>query len=336
MKKLFLLFIFVPILAFSQVGGESIYNFLNLTGSARQASLGGNALTLIDDVNQAFWNPSIINQSLDNQFAINYLNYISDINYVSASFAHMISRNFGTFHTGVTYLNYGRFIGADDLGNETATFNAYDLSFSIGYAYNIPKSDFFVGANFKLIQSSIASYSSFGVGSDLGILYYNENEPYIFTLVLRNFGYQISTYSDIREKLPFQIDFGGSYRLEHVPLKWYVTISDIQKWQQAVSNPSNSITDINGNISPQKIHFFDNMFRHVSVGAELFPENAFNLRLGYNFKRGQELKLVDQRTFAGFTAGFGLKLNKVKLNYAFTKYHPASNASTLSLQINLN
>ena len=46
--------------------------------------------------------------------------------------------------------------------------------------------------------------------------------------------------------------------------------------------------------------------------------------------------LVDQRTFAGFTAGFGLKMNRLKLNYAFSKYHPASNVSTFSLLINLN
>ena len=33
-----------------QVGGESIYQFLNVSTSARQVALGGEVLTLMDDV----------------------------------------------------------------------------------------------------------------------------------------------------------------------------------------------------------------------------------------------------------------------------------------------
>ena len=76
--------------------------------------------------------------------------------------------------------------------------------------------------------------------------------------------------------------------------------------------------------------------RHFVLGAELFPESGFNLRLGYNFRRAKELQLDDIRTFAGFSAGFGLKMGRFKLNYAYTKYHPAENTSTFSLLINLN
>jgi len=62
MKKTVLLLFMFSLNMFPQVGGESVYNFLNLTGSARQAALGGNVLTLLDDVNQPVWNPSTINQ----------------------------------------------------------------------------------------------------------------------------------------------------------------------------------------------------------------------------------------------------------------------------------
>ena len=48
-----------------QVGGEQIYQFLNLSSSARQVALGGEVLTLLDDVNQPIWNPSVINEDLD-------------------------------------------------------------------------------------------------------------------------------------------------------------------------------------------------------------------------------------------------------------------------------
>lgn len=336
MRKIIILFYIISLNVFSQVGGENIYNFLNLSGSAKQAALGGNIITLLDDVNQPLWNPATINHNLDNKLGVNYLNFLGDINYASASYSYMFNEHIGTFHTGVQYLNYGTFIGADDEGVEIGTFKAYDFAFSIGYSYNFFRTDFYIGGNIKLINSVIENYSSFGLGVDIGLLYYNEHEPFMATLVIRNLGYQISAYDEIREDLPLQIAFGLSYQLERVPIRWHATIDNLQKWNLAVSNPSNSETDFDGNEVVEKITFFDNAFRHLTFGAEFFPESAFNIRLGYNFRRASELKLPELRTFAGFTAGFGINFRNFSINYAFTKYHPASNSSTFSLLINLN
>lgn len=336
MKKILIILLFASSTLYSQVGGESIYNFLNLTSSSRQAALGGKVITLMDDVNQPVWNPSVINQKIENQLAINYMNYLADITLASISFAYPINRNIGAVHSNVTYLNYGNFISADEDGNETGNFKAYDLSFSLGYSYNLSKTDFFVGANLKVLNSVIENYSSTGVGSDLAFLYYNENLPYTFTAVVRNIGYQITIYDEDREKLPTEIMLGVSYKLENVPITWHVSIDNLQKWNIAISNPSNTVTDINGIVTEEKINFLDNAIRHLSIGAELFPEKGFNLRFGYNFRRSKELFLTDKRTFAGFTTGFGIKLNRLKFNYAFSKYHPAANSSTFTLLINLN
>lgn len=336
MRNIIIFFYLITFSAYSQVGGESIYNFLNLTGSAKQAALGGNIITLLDDVNQPLWNPATINQNLENKLGVNYLNYLGDINYASASYAYMFNRHSGTFHTGVKYLNYGTFIGADEEGSETGDFNAFDFSFSIGYSYNFFRTDFYIGANVKLINSVIENYSSFGVGTDLGFMYYNEHNPFMATLVIRNLGYQISAYDETRENLPLQIALGFSYKLEKVPIKWHFTIDNLQKWNISVSNPSNSESDFDGNETAEKITFLDNTIRHLTFGAEFFTESAFNVRLGYNFRRSSELKLPEIRTFAGLTAGFGINFSKFSVNYAFTKYHPASNSSTFSLLINLD
>lgn len=336
MKKIILLFIAASMNLYSQVGGESIYNFLNLTGSARQAALGGSIVTLGDDVNQPIWNPAIINKNLNNKLGVNYLNFLGDINYASASYAHMFNERIGTFQTAVTYLNYGSFIGADDEGVEQGSFRAYDFALSIGYSYNILNSDFYVGANVKLINSVIENYSSFGFGTDLGVSYFNENKRAMYTLVIRNIGYQITAYDEIKENLPLQVILGASFEMEKVPIKWHLSINDIQQWGIAVSNPSNSATDLDGNETEEEISFLNNSIRHFTIGTEFFPKSVFNIRLGYNFRRAYEFKLNDVRTFAGLSAGFGLNFDRFSFNYAFTKYHPASNTSTFSLQLNLN
>ncbi|WP_196885090.1 type IX secretion system protein PorQ [Aureivirga sp. CE67] len=336
MKKILLLLCLYSAFATAQTGGEQVYQFLNLTTSARQAALGGEIYTLTDDVNQPLWNPSTINEDMHNNVGVNYVNYLAGISFGSASYAYKFNDKLGTFHAGVTYVGYGELIGTDAQGNETGTFKANDFSVSLGYAYHIPNSHFFVGANLKMINSVIDSYSSFGLATDLGVLYKNKEKPYSFTLVLKNLGTQITKFDNTKEDLPFEIALSADYQLENVPLKWYLTLDNLQQWEVAYRNPSNATVDIEGKRTEEDITFFDNAFRHVIIGAELFPKKAFNIRVGYNVRRGKELKLVDARTFAGFSAGFGLKLNRIKFNYAFTKYHPADNASTFSLLINLN
>ena len=320
---------------FSQVGGEQIFNFLNVTTSARQAALGGEVLTLYDDIDQPLWNPSTISKELDNLVSASYVDFLTDVNYGSLSFAHLINRRIGTIHAGITYVNYGKFIAADENGNETGTFNAGDVALSLGYSYRIPKSDFYAGSNIKFISSRIENYTSSGAALDFGLTYFNDTKPYIFSAVIRNVGYQLTAFDEVRESLPLEIAVGASYKVENVPLQWHLTINSLQKWNVSVENPSDSQTTIGGETSNDKISFIANAFRHVVVGAEFFPDKGFNLRLGYNFRRGRELRLAESRTFAGLSAGFGLKMGRLKLNYAFTKFHPASNSNTFTLNIDL-
>lgn len=336
MKKIVVIFLLKGFTIFAQVGGETIFNFLKVSTSAHQTALGGKNITLMNDINQPIWNPATINEDLSGQINFNYLNFLSDINYYSTSYAHYVDRTIGTFHSNITYVDYGKFISADEQGIETGTFKAYDLSVSIGYAYNFSKTNIYVGSNIKLIQSKIDIYNSLAAALDIGFIYYAEKNPLSIALSLRNLGYQIIAYDDKTEKLPFEILIGASYKLENVPLKWHFTIDNLQQWQVANSNPTQTITDINGNETVQKISFIDNTFRHFVLGAELFPDKNFNLRMGYNFRKSKEFSLLNTRSFAGLTAGFGLKMNKMKLNYAFSKYHPISNTHTFSLNLYLN
>jgi hypothetical protein len=319
-----------------QVGGEQIYQFLNLSSSARQVALGGEVLTLLDDVNQPIWNPSVINEDLDNKLSVNYTSYLAGINIGSLSYSKLITRRFGVIHGSIKYLDYGTLIGSDEQGNETGNFGASDIAVSIGYAFNIPKTNFFIGSNVRFINATISNFSSIGISTDIALLYNNPYKSYTITLVARNIGTQIQTFNGEKEQTPFKLALGGSYLLEHVPLKWYATIDNIQKWNISVANPSERTTDLEGNVSEANINFLKNTFRHFIIGAELFPKRKINLRLGYNFRRAAELKLQEVRTFGGFSFGFGIKMKKVKLNYAYSKYHSAANASTFSLLINLD
>jgi len=320
----------------SQVGGENVYQFLNVSTSARQIALGGEVLTLIDDVNQPIWNPSVINDEMDNQISANYSSYLSGINVGSLSYARLISRRFGTIHGSIKYLDYGTLIGSDEQGNEIGDFNANDLAISIGYAINLPRTNLYFGANIKLINSNISNFTSTGFATDFSLLYYSPFKSYAFTIVVRNLGTQLKTFDGTYENLPFKVAFGASYQLEYVPLRWYLTLDNLQKWNISIANPSEQTTDLEGNVTNERIGFVGNTLRHFVVGAELFPESVINFRLGYNFRKAAELQLQNVRTFGGISLGFGIKMNNLKFSYAYSKFHSAANTSTFSLQIDLN
>lgn len=338
LRKLVLLLSFLlSAVSFSQIGGKSVYQFLNLAQSPRQAALGGKTVTVVDyDVNQAFYNPATINEKMHNRLSANYGSYYGEVSYGTAAYAYTYDRHLQTFHAGISYVNYGTFEGRDELGNLTSDFTGSEAALSLGYAYNLPWTDMYVGANAKLISSTLESYNSWGAAVDLGFLYVDVDNDINYGLTVRNLGFQIKPYQDTNEKLPLAIDAGISQLMLHVPIRWHVTLENLQQWNIAFSNPNRAQGSLDGGSEEEKVSFFNNALRHVILGAELFPEKGFNLRLGYNFRRGEELRIVDKRNFSGISVGFGLRFGKVKFDYSYSRYTIAANTSLFGLMIDLN
>ena len=320
----------------AQVGGEATYQFLNLVGSPRQAALGGKVFTNVDyDVTQGLWNPAAINIEMDNQLALNYSSYLGGIGYGTAAYAYTWDRRTQTFHAGVTYINYGSFDGYDENGISTGSFTGNEAALSVGYARQIGRTDFYAGGNLKIITSVLEQYNSVGVAIDAGIMYINEDLDFLATVVVRNAGTQLKTYAGQNEPLPFEVAVGLSQTLEHMPLRWHLTFDNLQKWPIGRPNPARDEIDLDGNRTQENVSFFNNLLRHTIIGAELFPDRGFNIRVGYNFRRAEELRILDQRNFSGLSFGVGIKLNKMRFSYTHARYTSAGNASFFGLQINL-
>ena len=221
-KKLFFLFLIttVSISVFPQVGGNNTYEFLNLPISARVTALGGNLISTRDnDLNVSLTNPALLTDSMDNNMALSYSNYFSDVNYGYAAYAKKI-KNIGIFSGGIHYLNYGRFIRADEVGNTDGTFGGNEMSVNIAYAGSVLDSNLTVGATLKTIYSHLDTYSSWGSAVDLGAVYLIPSREVAFAAVIKNAGRQWKPYvSGNRELLPFEIQLGLSKKLKHVPFR---------------------------------------------------------------------------------------------------------------------
>ena len=337
LRKITVVFCFFFItLTYAQVGGESTFQFLNLVSSPRQSALGGRVYTNVDyDVTQPLYNPATINDEMDNQLALNYTSYLGGIGYGTAAYAYTVDRRTKTFHAGVTYINYGSFDGFDESGNSTGTFNGSETALSLGYALQIGYSNFYFGTNIKFITSKLEQYTSLGAAADLALLYNDKDIDFQATIVIRNLGAQLTTFAGTNEPLPFEVGFGMSQTLEHVPLRWHFTLENLQEWPIGRPNPARTSSDLEGNETAEDIGFFGQVIRHTILGLELFPEKGFNLRLGYNFRRSDELRVLEQRNFSGISAGFALKLNKLRFSYTHAKYASAANSNFFGVQIDL-
>jgi len=337
MRVLFLsISMFLSFLLQAQIGGQATFKFLNLSISAKQAALGGKIYTgLKQDIFQPAFNPATLDSTLENHLGVNYTDYLSTINYGNIAYAWHF-KNLGTFYTAVTYVNYGTFDFADVNGERNGTFGASEGALILGYAYQIPHSNWHIGSNIKFILSALQNYTATGLAFDFGLLYQNETQGIATGLVARNTGWQLSTYQGTREALPFEIDWSFSKTFLHAPFKWFVTFENLQNPKIAFVNTAHNTQDPNGDIIQENISVTDHIFRHLIVGLELFPRKKFNLRAGYNFRRGAELSQKDERFGSGLNFGFGLRLRKFEINYAYSNYNYAAGTNFISIVVHLN
>ena len=157
-----------------------------------------------------------------------------------------------------------------------------------------------------------------------------------WAISIRNVGVQITPYAETREKLPLEVLIGVSQLMENVPIRWHLSLENMQQWQLAFSNPNRAEGSLDGGSTPEKVSIFGNALRHVIIGAELFPDKGFNLRVGYNFRRAEELRILEQRNFSGLSIGFGLKMGNLKFNYSYSRYTLAANTSLFGLTIDFS
>lgn len=317
-----LFFIAISSVVFSQTG-TSVYQFLNIPISPRQAVLG-DAVSVRDyDVNFTAANPALMNLEMDKMISVNYASYLADtkigsINYVrDLGEGHLASFN-------ARYMDYGSMPRTDENSIINGDFSAMDASVGIGYAYQF-EDDFTIGINGNFVTSKIDTYTSSAITATAGVTYHFDKTNETLALVFRNFGYQIKAYNGVKEKLPFRVDLGYTKILDEFPAALTITAHDLQQFNISAE------TDING----QPTKFGRKVLDHISLGAELFPGQAFNIRFGYNVKRGGELAVLDQRSFTGLSAGFSLKISSFRFDYSHMRYHNASNVNMLGLTMDL-
>jgi len=335
---IFLLTLLIPVVSSAQKGGESTYSFLGLTNSARVAALGGEAVSLADDdINLVFHNPALLSPGMHNNLNLNYVNYFAGVNFGYASYGYH-KEGIGSFAAGMHYVNYGTFDRTDELGENQGSFRAAEYALNLVYARSLIDSILTVGVNMKPIYSSLESYSSLGLAFDVGLTYHNPNTFTTIGLVAKNMGLQITSYTGVREKLPFEIQAGITQGLAHAPFRFSIIYQNLERWDLTYEvEDSNDNTSIGDEVEVGGFDVFgDKLMRHLVFGVELLLGENFHFDLGYNFKRRQEMKVTARPGTVGFSWGFGFRVSKFHISYGRSSYHLAGGTNHFSLTTNLS
>jgi hypothetical protein len=333
-KKVLILVVLVTVssASYAQTGGDNIYEFLNLTHSGLVTSLGGTNVSLQgDNLNLVNHNPALLNAGMNKNLALNYVNYFAGINYGLAMYSRSVPGT-GNFAAGMTYINYGSFTEADESGIITGSFGAAEYALSFIYSRAID-SLFSVGITFKPVLSQLEKYTSFGFSFDIGASWHNKSNLFSSGIVIRNAGYQVTTYAgEPHQKLPFEIQAGISQKLAYAPFRFSLTLRHLEKfdltYQYSSSGSSENSTASSG--------FIENSMRHAILGIELIPHKNFYLSAGYNYQRRRELQIESKVSTVGFSWGFGINTSILNIEFGRATYHLAGSSNAVSLILKPN
>lgn len=334
-----LFFITLSSISFGQIGGDNTFEFLNLTSSPRIAAMGGDFLTINDnDITLVSTNPSLINPSMHNYLGVSFVDFYSDINYGHAAYSRTFDK-VGSLFGSINYINYGSFDFADPTGTRAGNFYAGETAVNLGWGRQLD-SLFSIGSNLKFIYSSFESYNSFGLAVDVAGSYTSRDRSFVASFIAKNIGRQLNSYvGSNSEPLPFELQLGLSKKLKHLPFRYSVLYNHLETWDLRYEDPSTQQVDpISGEAitSSGFEEFADNLMRHLVFGAELIIAKNLYLRAGYNYRRRQEMKLVDKAATVGFSWGFGFRVSKFHFSYARSTYHLAGSPNYIAITTNLS
>ena len=322
--------------AAQQLGGRTVFPFLDLPPSAQLAALGGMSVSArTDDPTMLFGNPALLNADMDGRFALSYVAYVADIKQSTAAYVFNTQKA-GRFGLAVTYLNYGSLESYDAAGNSLGTFGVNE--YTVGATDAFTKGKFTFGLTTKLAVSSIAGSRSLAGVGDAGVVYKHAKQDFTVGLAVKNAGYQLTPYPGTdRGPLPLDVQLGASIKPEHMPLRLSLTAHHLQQWQIQYLDPNQrgQLDANNVEIKPTK-SFADNLARHFTASAALLLSKNFNLRVGYNHLQRRELRLDNTSGSAGLSFGVMLKISAFQLDYTHATLQAAGSSEYFTLARSLD
>ncbi len=286
-----------------------------LDASARTSSLGGHNPALVArGTGGLFVNPALLDASMHGSAEFTYLNHVSDISGGWLSYARNIER-VGTAALGIRYMGFGDLDRLDASGNRLGTFSASDVGVTLSVSRPL-RERLRYGTNLNWLRNSIDSEGAQALTVDAGALYHDPERRFSAGITLQHAGVVLSSIGSRRDDVPTDLRLGITKRLEHLPVLFSVTAYRLH--------------DLEG--GPDGSTALANIFYHVIPAAEFQFSEGFRIRLGYNHRRHDELKIKSRLDLAGVSTGVGVRVRRVAVDYGFTSWSSLGGLHRITIQ----
>lgn len=323
-------------LANAQTGGESVYNFLNVPISARSQYLGRAGMSFCDDdISLIVSNPSHLSAKMHQKLLVSS-NILFNNSFNSLGYAHKFKK-IGTLGFVLQGNSYGEIPVTDINGNKTGTMRPSNFCLNNIYEYSV--GSYRLGFNGKIIYSNLGKeFNSYACGLDFAITKTDSANYRSFSFIIKNIGGQILPYEYRGEPLPFDIQFGFSQRLKHLPFRFGILLHDLYRWDITYDDPAlYKVNSFNNNATPVgKYGFVDNLFRHISFSGEFYLGKSFRVGVGYDHQRRAELAYESGIGLSGFSFGFNIVTKAFDIGYSLAKYSTVGSSNQFSAVVKIN
>jgi hypothetical protein len=320
----------------AQTGGESVYNFLNVPVSARAQYLGRAGMSYCDeDISLIVLNPSHLSTKMHQKMLVS-ANILFNNSFNALGYAHEFKK-VGTIGFVLQGNSYGEIPVTDVNGVKTGTMRPSNFVLNNIYEYSV--GSYRLGFNGKIIYSNLGQeYNSFACGLDIAITRTDSSNFRSFSFIIKNLGGQIIPYEFSRERLPFDIQFGFSQRLKHLPFRFGILLHNLYRWDITYDDPALfKVNSFSNNATPVgKYGFVDNLLRHVCFSGEFYFGKSFRVGIGYDHQRRAELAYESGIGLSGFSIGFNIVTKAVDIGYSLAKYSVVGSSNQFSAVIKIN
>lgn len=303
---------------------ESSFEFLKLPVSAHSSSLGGRVVSVADpDPALYLANPAVLTSNQSSLLGLNAMTWFSGTTVAGAQYCNSFDqRSFYAFNA--RYVSYGKMKETSADGTVTGTFSAKDMALGVTWAYMLTD-NISGGVTGNVISSRYGSMNSVAIGVDLGLLYSSPDNGITAGIAATNLGGQIKAFENTFQKLPFDIAAGITWKPEHAPLRFTLSMNNLTRWSK----------DDFYFYEDEKAGFGEILKRHISVGMDISLTERFYLAAGCNLQTRAEMAGKGNKGFTGLSIGTGLRLGRVMFDLSYGKYQVSESSLICNFAFNI-
>jgi hypothetical protein len=354
----FIILILVLLSAINNVfaQGEAAVPFLLISPGARPGGMGEAGVAYANDATAIYWNPAGLAFQYEDpetdykgEVSLMHSKWLPQFNFSDLWYDYLAGRYYlegiGMVGASITYLNLGKNIHTDEVGNELGTFDSFEYSIAASYATKL-KDNLSLGVNLKFIQSNLSDIqigsenrdgtsSSFAL--DFGIMWKPAWEflgnRLTFGANLSNFGPKM-TYidEDQADPLPTNLRLGLAYKLLDDEFNRITLVYDTNRLLVVRGEEgSDNVFEAVFYSAWTEGSFSDRLARFThSFGAEYWYGNFIALRAGYF----TESDKFGGRKFLTFGGGIKYHIFGIDFGYISAKEdHPLSDTMRFSISV---